>query len=146
MRETNANKSTSCRFCTSGYEARRRPLPERLDPGRLGGQDESRPYAEVVGSQPRSFVATRVCRGDFLRPLLLTLCSRSRCDLWWVQPRPCINRPMWSRWYVTAKRCAITSAMREVVHTSVLNPFARAPLSNKRPSFRSCPRGAIRST
>ena len=66
----------------------------------------------------------------------------SACLSKWTQPRLRISRPTWSRWYFTPKWRLMTSAIRAVVHGSVLYPFVRAPFRN---SLSNCLRWPVLS-
>ena len=63
-----------------------------------------------------------------------------RSGFWQLKPIPRRIRPTWSRSYLTPNVLSMTSAIREVVHSSVWYPCAIAPLSSIRASVLFCRR------
>ncbi len=54
-----------------------------------------------------------------------------RCGFWGLKPRSCKIRPKWSGWYETPNSRRTSSATRAQVQSSVGNPAARGPASNR---------------
>jgi hypothetical protein len=96
----------------------------RLKPNRYDDRDSGSAGDVGAGIQPCNIFVV-------LERLTGFRAGRPACPWRWIQPRLRINRPIWSRWYLTPKRRSMTSAMRAVVQGSVLYPFARAPFRNK---------------
>ena len=116
----------------------RRPSHGGPSLGHRRSQEEARFVGEdEVGTQPRRVFFTRGQSSRRKRRIFTSSRSKARfCGFWWLQPRRCINRPTWSRWYWTRNFLRITSAIRAVVHSCVGYPLAVAPCRRIRSSKR----------